>query len=184
MDEQEYRKKQQKWDAASLDERIERWKKIETAYYGRLPALLGEYVEEADELYINGHFMGTILLCAGILELVLTDQLKTKLNLTQNEVERFRLEQMEILSNKCNLLDNDEIQQAKGLRRLRNYLIHADASQLNKMAKKRYKDWGIEKHELDASLFLNPPWGGGLDKEALDYLTFTRDLTMKFYGVE
>ena len=58
MDEQEYRKKQQKWDAASLDERIERWKKIETAYYGRLPALLGEYVEEADELYINGHFMG------------------------------------------------------------------------------------------------------------------------------
>ncbi len=184
MDEQEYREKQQKWDAASLDKRIERWKKIETAYYGRLPDLLGEYVEEAVEMYINGHYMGVILLCAGVLELVLTDQLKTKLKLTQNEVERFRLEQMEILSHKLDLLDNDEVQQAKGLRQLRNYLIHANAGQLNKMANKKYKDWGIDKHELNAGLFLNPPWEGGLDKEALDYLTFTRGLTMKSYGFE
>jgi len=184
MDEQEYRKRQQKWDEASLNERIKRWKKLETAYYGKLPDLLWEYVTEADEMYINGHFMGVILLCAGILELVLTDQLKTELKLTQDEVERFRLEQMEILSHKLNILDKDGIQQARGLRKLRNYLIHANAGQLNKMAKKKYKDWGIDKHDLDAGLFLNPPWGGGLDKEALDYLTFTRDLTMKFYGVE
>lgn len=100
MDEQEYRKRQKKWDEASLDKRIERWKRLETTYYGKLPNLLWEYVTEADEMYINGHFMGMILLCAGILELVLTDQLKTGVKLTQDEVERFRLEQMEILSHK------------------------------------------------------------------------------------
>lgn len=184
MDERKYREEQQKRDVKSLDKRVERWKKIKPAYYRMLPTLLWEYVNEADELYISGHYIGTILLCAGILELVLTDQLKTKLKLTQNEVERFRLEQMEILSNKYNLLDNNEIQQSKGLRRLRNYLIHANAGQLNKIAEKRYKEWGLEKHELDAGLFLNPPWNGGIDKEALDYLTFTRNLSMKFYGVE
>ena len=91
---------------------------------------------------------------------------------------------MEILSHKLNLLDKDEIQQAKGLRRLRNYLIHANAGRLNEMAKKRYKDWGIDVHELDAGLFLAPPWEGGLDQEALKYLSFTRDLTVKFYGAE
>jgi len=89
---------------------------------------------------------------------------------------------MEILSHKLNLLDKDETQQARELRRLRNYLIHASAGKLNKMAKKRYKDWGIDIYELDAGLFLSTPWEGGLDQEALNHLTFTRNLTVKFYG--
>jgi len=185
MDEKEYRSKLNEWDAKSLDKRAERWKRLVPAtYQGRLPDLLWEYVTEVDDLYIRGHFIGVVLMCASILEMVLADQLKNKLKLTQAEIERFRLEQMEILSHKLDLLDKDELQQAKGLRRLRNYLIHANAGKLNPMAKKKYKDWGIDSYELDAGLFLSPPWEGGLDQEALDYLAFTRKLTVSFYGAE
>jgi len=185
MDEKEFRLKLIEWDTKSLDKRVERWKRlVPAAYQGRLPDLLWEYVTEVDDLYIRGHFIGVVLMCASILELVLADQLKIKLKLTREEIERFRLEQMEILSHKMNLLDKNEVQQAKGLRRLRNYLIHANAGKLNKMAKKRYKDWGIDVYELDAGLFLSPPWEGGLDQEALNYLTFTRNLTVRFYGAE
>lgn len=185
MDEQEYREQQRKWDEASLDNRVGRWKQLVPAVYDtKLPDLLWEYVTEADEMYINGHFIGVILLCAGILELVFADQLKTSLKLTKDEVDRFRLEQMEILSHRLKILGENEMQQVREIRRLRNYLIHAKAGKINEMAKKRYKDWGIENHNLDSSLFLNPPWEGGLDQEAIKFLLFTRNLTVKFYGTE
>lgn len=185
MDEKEYRLNLIERDAASIDKRVERWKRLAPAsYQGRLPDLLWEYVGEVVDSYIGGHFIGVVLMCASILELMLADQLKIRLKLTQEEVERFRLEQTEILSSKLNILDKDEILQAKGLRRLRNYLIHANAGKLNKMAKKKYKDWGLGAYGPDAGLFLSPPWEGGLDEEALKYLSFTRDLTVRFYGAE
>lgn len=185
MDEQEYRAQLRKWDEASLDRRVKRWKQLVPATYSvTLPNLVWYYITEADDMFIRGHFIGTILLCAGIVELVLADQLRTKIQMTQKEVERFGLEQMAILSRRLGILSAPEAASIDELRKLRNALIHANAGKLGQMAGRRYKDWGLDISDLDAGLFLKPAWEGGIDQDALSHLQSARNLTVKFYGAE
>lgn len=185
MDEQEYRAKQIEWDKASLDNRVKRWKQITRATYNvPLPNLAWCYLTEADDMFIGGHFIGVILVCAGIMELVLAPQLKSRTHMTQDEVERFGLEQMVILSHRLGILDDKEAQGIDKLRKLRNALIHANTDRLDKIARKRYKECGLNTYDLDAGLFLETAWGIGVDQDALTYLQLTRDLTVKFYGTQ
>ncbi len=183
MDEIEYRKKLVELDKTSLDERVVRWKQlIPAAYDVTLPNLAWDYITEAVNMFIRGHFTGVVLLCAGIAELVLADQLRSKSQMTEKEVERFGLEQLVILGHRLTILNDKETGQLNELRKLRNDLIHAKANRLNQRAKKTYQVSGLDASYLTAGLYLYPLGGGGIEKDALHHLLQVRDLTVKFYG--
>ena len=185
MDKKEFRDKQIEWDKASLDRRIERWKQLVPATYDvTLPNLVWYYITETDEMFISGHFIGVILLCAAIVELVLADQIRSESQMTEREVERFGLEQLVILGHRLDILNEHETSQLGELRKLRNDLIHSKANKLAQMARKRYQVSGLDASHLDAGFYLQPIWGKGIDLDALRHLRLVRDLTVKFYGAK
>ena len=101
MNEEEFRKHQENRDQKTLDGKVKRWKQIRPATYGQLlPKLMWEYVTTADEMFIDGHFLGVVLLCAAVMELLLTDQLMANSGMMKDEVEHFSLEQMAILAHR------------------------------------------------------------------------------------
>jgi len=180
MDEAKFRSDLMKWDSSSLDDRVARWKQIAPAtYISPLPNLLWEYISEADDMYIRGHYLGTIPLCATIMELVLSDQLRLTIKMTEKETERFGLEQMITLAHRLRILNEEETSELHGLRKVRNTLVHGNAGKLGKMSKTHYERPGI-----DASLYLHSigTLGIGINEDALKYLRLTRDLSVKFYG--
>jgi len=182
MDEEGFRKYQTTRDQESLEEKVRRWKQLQPVTYGQpLPELMWGYVTTADAMFIDGHFMGVVLLCAGIIELVLADQLMTRSQMTRDEVERFNLEQMVILAHRLEFVTEEEKDAINGLRKLRNALIHANAGKISKMAKRHgdfYGGVGMEFYLFPLSK------EGGISSDALKYLRFTRDFTSKFYGAK
>jgi hypothetical protein len=181
--EEEFRKYQISRDQKTLDGKVKRWKQLQPVTYGQpLPRLMWEYVTTADEMFIDGHFVGVVLLCAGIIELLLADQLMDKKQMTKDEVERFSLEQMAILAYRLHIVTDGEKGTIDELRKLRNALIHADAGQLSKMARKCYGDF---YEGLETESYLSPLSDeGGICADALRYLGFIRDLTFRFYGAQ
>jgi len=185
MNDKEYRDKQIEWDKKSLDKRVERWKQLVPVTYDvTLPNLVWYYITETDEMFISGHFIGVILLCASIVELVLADQIRSRSQMAEKESERFGLEQLVILGHRLDILNEDETSQLNELRKLRNDLIHAKAGKLAQMARKRYQVSGLDASFLDPGFYLEPIWKGGIDLDALRHLRLVRDLTVKFYGAK
>lgn len=183
MNEEKFRKYQITKDQKELEAKIKRWKQLQPVSYGQpLPQLIWDYVTAVDEMFIDGHFIGVVLLCAGITESVLADQLISKARMSRDELEHFSLEQMAILAFRLELVTAQEKGTIDGLRKLRNALIHANAGKISKMAKKYYEDsYGSRKIEF----YLSPlSSDGGICADALKYLQFTRDLTFKFYGID
>ncbi len=183
LNEEEFRKYQIGRDQKTLDGKVKRWKQIRPATYGQpLPKLMWEYVTTADEMFIDGHFLGVVLLCAAVTELLLTDQLMENSGMVKDEVERFSLEQMAILAHRLRIVTDLEKGTIDELRQLRNALIHANAGKLGKMARKSYGDF---YEGLETEFYLSPLSDeGGIRADALKYLCFTRDLTFKFYGAQ
>ena len=94
------------------------------------------------------------------------------------------MEHLIILGRKLLYLSDVEFEQLNKLRKIRNALVHANAGKLKTMAKRHYEEWGLNIPDLDAGMYLKPTWKGGVDKDAAAHLQLTRDLTVKFYGVE
>lgn len=183
MDEKELRKYQVARDQKVLEGKIKRWKQLQSVTYGQqLPKLIWEYVTTADEMFIDGHFIGVVLLCASIVELSLSDQLILRTQMARKEIERFRLEQMTILAHRLGIITNQESGAIDKLRKSRNALIHANAGKISKMAKGCYGDsYGNRESEF----YLYPLSDEeGICADASEYLKFTRDLTFKFYGTD
>ena len=183
MNEEEFRRYQIAKDQETLDDKVERWKQIQPVTYEQpLPRLMWEYVITADEMFIDGHFLGVVLLSAAVMELLLADQLMAKMQMTRNEIEHFGLEQMAILSHRLQVLTDQEKDAVHELRILRNALIHANVGKLGKMAKKCYGDF---YEGLGTEFYLSPLSDeSGIRADALKYLCFTRDLTFRFYGAQ
>ena len=183
MNEEEFRKYQIGRDQKTLDGKVKRWKQIQPATYGQpLPKLMWEYVTTADDMFIDGHFLGVVLLCAAVTELLLTDQLMTNSGMMKDEVERFSLEQMAILAHRLRIVTDLEKGTIDELRQLRNALIHANADKLGKMARRSY---GNFYKGLETEFYLSPLSDeSGIRADALKHLRFTRDLTFKFYGAQ
>jgi len=184
MDENEFKTSLRKMDIESLNKRVERWKQLVPATYNKpLPDLLWEYLTEADDMYIRGHDIGVILLCAATIELVLADQLKSKLVISKKELERFGLDQMVILCSHIGILSNEERDQINELRIIRNALIHANAGKLNKMAKKQYDVRGLGADDVVAILYIASIGDKGINQDAMIHMKFVRDITVRLYGV-
>ncbi len=186
MNDRDYRDKLIEWDKASLDRRVERWKQLVPASYDvTLPNLAWHFITEVDSMFRGGYFIGAILICAGITELVLADQMRSKMRMTQEEVERFGLKRLVILGHRLGILDDKETTQLNKLRELRNSLIHGNAGRLTQMAKKRYQSLGLDASDLDAEFyFLLSTWGEGIYQDALQYQRLVKDLTVRLYGAK
>jgi len=185
MDENKFREKLTEWDRKSLDDRVERWKQIVPAIYDvPLPELVWGYLSEVDEMYIAGHFIGVVLLCAGIAELVLADQIRVRTGMTAREVERFTLEQLAILGRRLSVVEEAEMGRLNELRKQRNYLVHGKAGRLAQMAKKRYRASGPDDSFLNAEFYVRSGFAGGIDQDACQHLRLIRDLTVRFYGAK
>jgi len=190
MDEQESRKRQVEWDERSLEKRVKRWTEIVPATYNvPLPDLTWQYLTEADEMYIDGHFIGVISICGSIAELLLADRVISKSQMTQKESERFSFEQLVILGRRLGVLTPEQASQLNGLRKLRNSLVHSKAGKLAEMGKQRFRVFGADGSVLNVSnlyadLYIKPLGEGGIDKDALKYLKLVRDLAVKFYSTD
>ena len=79
-----------------------------------------------------------------------------KTRMASREIERFRLEQLVILSHRLGISDDKETQQLNALRKLRNDLIHGNAGKLAKMAKMRYEDLGGINFFSSAEFYIAP----------------------------
>ena len=179
MNEQEFRKYVIKRDQETLEERERGMQLPPSAYNQTLPELIWDYITEARQMFTDGYFIGVILLCAGMVELSLADQLMSKTKMTREEIERFSLKQMTILARRLEIVINQEKDTIDKLRKLRNALIHANAGKIAKMVRKRLPELSVHP----PGLYFSPSFGGVSD-DAEEYLKFTRELTLRFYGAE
>ncbi|MEE9202200.1 MAG: hypothetical protein V3U31_03260 [Dehalococcoidia bacterium] len=181
MDRNKFKDHLRKRDEETLDERCERREELGTTASGGLPNLLWEYLREADDLYIRGHFVAANLLCGTIIEIILADQLRSAGRLTQGELEQFKLNQMAILCHRLGIISQLEKQHIDELRRLRNALVHANAGKLSKMGKKHYPSLDSD---VSVSFFLTSFLGEGAQREARSHIRVVRNLSLRLYGLQ
>jgi len=183
MDEKEFREYLKKRDDETREDRVKRRSELSlVAYGGELPKLLWEYSTEAIQLYICGHFASVILWCATILELALSDKLIHNSKGTKEVIEPLTLSEKTRLCHKFGIITSQEDKNnIDDIRNLRNSIIHADAGKLAKMARAYYGDVDDVISQVLPQLYLGD-FGEALKSEALKSLTFTRELTKRWYG--
>ena len=183
MDEKEFREYLKKRNDETLEDRVKRRSELSPVTYGgELPKLLWEYSTEAIQLYICGHFASIILWCATILELALSDKLIHNSKGTKEVIELLTLSEKTRLCHKFGIITSQEDKNnIDDIRNLRNSIIHADAGRLAKMARAYYADVDDVISQVLPELYLGD-FGEALKSEALKSLTFTRELTKRWYG--
>ncbi len=113
--------------------------------------------------------------------------INVKTKMSNEEVERFSLEQMTILAHSLEIISEQEKAKIDDLRRLRNALIHANAGKISQMIRRRYEGLGSKDFDeaTKTTLYLaSIPVRQGISSDSLKYLLFVTDLTVKFYGEE
>ena len=183
MDEEEFREYLKKRDDETREDRVKRRSELSPVTYGgELPKLLWEYSTEAIQLYICGHFASVILWCATILELALSDKLIHNSKGTKEAIELLTLSEKTRLCHKFGIITSQEDKNnIDDIRNLRNSIIHADAGKLAKMARAYYGDVDDVISQVLPELYLGD-FGEALKSQALKSLTFTRELTKRWYG--
>lgn len=183
MDEKEFREYLKKRDDETREDRVKRRSELSPVTYGgELPKLLWEYSTEAIQLYSCGHFASVILWCATILELALSDKLIHNSKGTKEVIELLTLIEKTRLCHKFGIITSQEDKNnMDDIRNLRNSIIHADAGKLAKMARAYYGDVDDVISQVLPELYLGD-FGEALKSEALKSLTFTRELTKRWYG--
>jgi len=183
MDEKEFREYLKKRDDETREDRVKRRSELSPVTYGgELPKLLWEYSTEAFQLYICGHFASIILWCATILDLALSDKLIHISKGTKEVIELLTLSEKTRLCHKFGIITSQEDKNnIDDIRNLRNSIIHADAGKLAKMARAYYGDVDDVISQVLPELYLGD-FGEALKSQALKSLTFTRELTKRWYG--
>lgn len=131
MDRNQFRKEYIDRVWRDLDNRTDRWASIKSATYaGRFPEPLFDYITSADDMFIDGYFVGTILVCAAILEVVLGDQIKHNLEYTDEKIRKLSLDDMIKKACETCLICQTEKDEFEKFKDLRNDLIHANVQEL------------------------------------------------------
>ena len=181
MDKTELKELFLRLDSNTLERRTERLSQFDVLQHPGEPELLFNYMVDAKWMFVNGHFMGAVLVCAGIVEMILAHQIRDYLKMGLREVERFNLNQMVVLARRLDILNDNEVRQIDGLRKLRNQLAHANDRQLRKRAKG--SGWPL-KSEPPASSYLHPFYRQGLEQDSLEHLREVRKLIARLYPAE
>jgi hypothetical protein len=182
MDEEEFRKLLITRNERHLDERVKRWKQLDPITYdGRsAPNLVFHYGAEAIQLFIDGYYLGVILLCAGIVEMVLLDQLM-KNGMSSKRLKSAGLKELVNRAEQRGIVDDTEARVIYALNDLRNEIIHAKADQLIERGTGSFEEGLVGPSPTN---YLRPFFGGRIDEDTLTYLTGIRKLIVKFHGVE
>ncbi len=182
MDVQEFKHKLTGWDDKRADERTERWRELEPATYNAsLPHLVWRYLTEAEDMYVYGFFIGVIMLCAATLEVALSDQIASRMNIAERDISQFELQQFAILARSLGMIDDAEFGELEKYRLIRNGLIHGNSGKLTRMARKLYETDGFyDKPPVET--YLNPATGNGINTDAVRFIQLARNITVRFYG--
>ena len=182
MDKQGFKNKLAAWDETSRDVRVDRWSELApSAFSADLPHLIWRYLNEAEDMYIYGYFIGVILLAAGTIELALSDQVTLKMRIDERDIGHFELQQLIILSRSLEILSENEAYELDQFRFLRNNLIHGNSGKLAEMSRRRYQTDGFYKTPPVVT-YMNPDSGNGINHDALHFLNLTRNIIMRFYS--
>jgi len=182
MDKQWYKNRSKEIDDETRPDRARRWSEIShVSYIGELPELLLEYSAVATQLYINGNFVVAIVWCASMLELVLGDKLLSEGKGEKEIIELLNLREKTALCRRYGIIEKEESNMIDKVRESRNAIVHANVGKLAKMAKKSYGDVDDALSEHLPGFYLSN-LGGGIQKQALEYVEFTRKLAERLYG--
>lgn len=110
-------------DRKTLENRIDRWLSGGSYYSEQIQVLVDCFYDEAFKMFVQGHFVGTILLCAFVTEAVLRTQTGKKGNARLEELAKDALER--------GLINDEQKQSIDWLRKLRNAIAHADPGSLS-----------------------------------------------------
>lgn len=178
MDEEEFRKLLIKQCEKDLDDRVKRWRQLDPITYdGRLaPNLVGDYSREATRLFIDGYYLGALLLCAGIAEMVLADQLKKK----GADLPKYLSQKIDECQQE-GILNDVETGQLHALTKLRNDIIHVNPEQLIERGKGSFEESVVGPSPTN---YLRPFFGGPIDEDTLAYLKTIMNLIVKLYPTE
>lgn len=182
MDREELTKRLIDRENVTRDVRAERWGELAPATEsGGLPHLVWRYLTEAEEMYVNGFFIGVIMVCAGTVELTLSDRIASRLKISERDIARFELFQFIVLARALEMLTEAEAADLDQFRFLRNGLIHGNSGKLAETSKKLYQGNGLGEAP-PVETYLSPTTGNGINHDALRFLRLTRSLILRFYG--
>jgi uncharacterized protein YutE (UPF0331/DUF86 family) len=122
---EEIKQKLVETDNQSLNSRSQRMAEVIDYDYSIVFSPIDEYLRELDKLYVNGHFMATIIFAGSIVEHLL----RAKLYLVANykRIDKATLGTLINITKRRKILPKDEIARLQIIREMRNTLVHADA---------------------------------------------------------
>ena len=186
MENEEYIAYLKQRDEETRAERADRWSRFGKAAYGtELPSILFDYLVDMRNMYEDGYFLGAICLSHAILESALNDRLREKIGLTEQEMEnsRLTLAQTAVLSG---VIDGQEKKIIDEIRQYRNAVIHINEKKMAKLGRTVYKDVYRNSKKLLQDLGAYAPLLAldlsDVGDKAFQYVKFTRDLCLNFYG--
>lgn len=111
-------------DARTLESRAARKSEVSPFTYEGVNSPVYEYLRELDKLYVDGHFMATIVFAAAIVEYVLRQRLYLVADILR--VDRAGLGTLCTMAARKKVLSNNAIQQVRLVNKMRNTVVHVD----------------------------------------------------------
>ncbi|MFW9875830.1 MAG: hypothetical protein ACFFG0_22220 [Candidatus Thorarchaeota archaeon] len=111
-------------DNQSLDMRAQRMEEVHDFTYDMIFSPTREYLVELDKLYVNGHFMATIIFSSSIVEYLLRQKLYLLANL--NRINKATLGVLCNMARRYKILPKDKLSKLFMLNEIRNIIVHTD----------------------------------------------------------
>ena len=111
-------------DQQTLETRAQRMAEIADLTYDGIFPPIDAYLKELDKLYVNGHFMATIIFAGSIVEYLLRHKLYRVAD--NNRINRATLGTLCNIAKRNKILSEDEISRLLIITKMRNLLVHTD----------------------------------------------------------
>ena len=108
-------------DGQTIDVHVQRLAEVGDLTYDGVFSPTREYLEELDKLYVDGHFMATIIFACSIVEYLL----RTRLFLVADD--RASLSKLLNIARRRKLLSKNEVERLLMVKAIRNVLVHTGA---------------------------------------------------------
>ena len=107
-------------DGHTIEERAQRLAEVDDLKYDGVYTPTREYLEELDKLYVDGHFMATIIFACSIVEYLL----RQKLFMVADD--RAAFSKLINIARRRKLLSKNEVARLRIVKDMRNILVHTD----------------------------------------------------------
>jgi hypothetical protein len=111
-------------DAQTLEMRAERMAEVADISYENVYTPTLEYLRELDKLYVNGHFMATVVFASTILEYLLRSKLYLVADI--NRVDKSGLGTLCTIARRAKILSKVQVEQVRLVNKMRNTIVHVD----------------------------------------------------------